>query len=114
MPRLSVACVILQRVPPDIRILTPGLRFFSKRRVRRPRPAARKAATSPAAPAPITPTSQNAPAMSTPLPAAVRPLFALDLLQSRGRRLAHVRAVVFPLGLPQNLDRRCGRRPEFA
>ena len=25
MPRLSVACVMLQRVPPDMRILTPGL-----------------------------------------------------------------------------------------
>ena len=24
MPHLSVACVMLQRVPPDIRIFTPG------------------------------------------------------------------------------------------
>ena len=30
MPRLSVAWVMLQRVPPDMRILTPALRFFSR------------------------------------------------------------------------------------
>ena len=59
MPRLSVACVRLQRVPPDIRILTPGLRFFSKSSVRRPRSAARAAASNPAAPAPMTTNSQS-------------------------------------------------------
>ncbi len=58
MPRLFVACVMLQRVPPDIRILTPGLRFFSSSKVRRPRAAAVAAATRPAAPAPTTITSQ--------------------------------------------------------
>src|SRR5207244_2832546 len=60
MPRLSVAWVMLQRVPPDMRILTPGLRFFSSSRVRRPRSAAWLAASSPAAPAPITTTSHCA------------------------------------------------------
>src|SRR5579883_1542622 len=60
MPRLSVACVRLQRVPPDMRILTPGRRFFSNRSTRRPSSAARAAATRPAAPAPITTTSQTA------------------------------------------------------
>src|SRR5262245_12536977 len=59
MPRLSVAWVMLQRVPPDIRILTPGLRFFSRRTTRRPRSAAEMAAISPAAPAPITATSND-------------------------------------------------------
>ena len=34
----------MQRVPPDIRILTPGLLFFSNRSVRRPASAARAAA----------------------------------------------------------------------
>src|SRR5436190_13760811 len=51
---------MLQRVPPDMRILTPGLRFFSSSRTRRPASAARIAAINPAAPAPITTTSQNA------------------------------------------------------
>src|SRR5438132_1279107 len=60
MPRLSVAWVMLQRVPPDIKILTPGLRFFSKSTVRRPRSAVRIAASKPAAPAPITTTSHHA------------------------------------------------------
>src|SRR5580704_1831748 len=60
MPRLSVSWVRLQRVPPDIRILTPGLRFFSKSSTRRPSSAARKAATRPAAPAPSTTTSNPA------------------------------------------------------
>src|SRR5579871_6165826 len=59
MPRLSVAWVRLQRVPPDMRILTPGLRFFSTSSVRRPASAARMAAIRPAAPAPITTTSRK-------------------------------------------------------
>jgi len=41
-------------VPPDIRILTPGLRFFSTSNVRTPRWAAVAAAIKPAAPAPTT------------------------------------------------------------
>ena len=57
MPAPSQSCVILHRVPPDIRILTPGLRFFSTSSVRRPRSALRVAANSPAAPAPTTTTS---------------------------------------------------------
>src|SRR4051794_8450093 len=57
MPRLSVAWVMLQRVPPDMRILTPGRRFFSSSCTRGPHSAARIAATSPAAPAPMTATS---------------------------------------------------------
>src|SRR5262249_31972978 len=57
MPRLSVFWVMLQRVPPDMRILTPGLRFFSSSNVRRPPSAARIAAISPAPPAPTTTTS---------------------------------------------------------
>src|SRR5436305_11581909 len=64
MPRLSVAWVRLQRVPPDMRILTPGLRFFSSSSTRRPNSAARMAAISPAAPAPTTATSQTGPTMS--------------------------------------------------
>ena len=60
MPRLSVAWVTLQRVPPDMRILTPGLRSFPAAGPRRPRSAARTAATSPAAPAPTTTTSHIA------------------------------------------------------
>src|SRR3954462_8102261 len=55
MPGFSQSCVMLQRVPPDIKILTPGLRFFSTRSVRRPRSALRDAANNPAAPAPPTP-----------------------------------------------------------
>src|SRR5215470_4467380 len=69
MPRLSVAWVILQRVPPDMRILIPGLRFFSSRSVRRPRSAARLAASNPAAPAPMTATSQETSDMSLARPA---------------------------------------------
>src|SRR3954469_3999141 len=57
IPAASQLCVMLQRVPPDIRILTPGLRFFSIRRVRRPRSALHEAASKPAAPAPTTMTS---------------------------------------------------------
>jgi len=57
--RASVAWVRLQRVPPDMRILAPGLRFFSSSSVRRPRSAARLAAIKPAAPAPTTMTSQD-------------------------------------------------------
>ncbi len=34
MPRLSVAWVMLHRVPPDMRILTPASLFFSKSSVR--------------------------------------------------------------------------------
>ena len=45
--------------PPDMRILTPGRRFFSSRRVLCPRSAARVAASNPAAPAPTTTTSQS-------------------------------------------------------
>ncbi len=60
MPAASQSCVMLHRVPPDIRILTPGLRFFSSSSVRRPRSAAREAASKPAAPAPITVTSYAA------------------------------------------------------
>src|SRR5262245_45404429 len=59
MPRLSVAWVMLQRVPPDMRIFTPGLRFFSRSNVRRPRSAARSAAINPAAPAPTTTAFQD-------------------------------------------------------
>src|SRR5437870_12916387 len=59
---------MLHRVPPDIRIFTPGLRFFSSRRVRRPRSAAWMAAISPAAPAPITATSQVASAIAPVAP----------------------------------------------
>ena len=58
MPRRSVAWVMLHRVPPDMRIFTPALRFFSNSTTRRPRSAARAAASIPAAPAPITATSQ--------------------------------------------------------
>ena len=36
MPAASQSCVMLQRVPPDINIFTPGLRFFSTSSVRRP------------------------------------------------------------------------------
>ena len=57
IPAASQLCVILQRVPPDIKIFTPGLRFFSSSSVRRPRSALRAAANSPAAPAPTTTTS---------------------------------------------------------
>ncbi len=57
MPTASVSWVMLQRVPPDIRIFTPGLEFFSSKRVRKPRSAARVAARRPAAPAPMTTTS---------------------------------------------------------
>lgn len=49
---------MLQRVPPDIRIFTPSFRFFSSNSVFRPRSPALAAAMSPAAPAPITMTSQ--------------------------------------------------------
>src|SRR4051812_32461249 len=49
---------MLQRVPPDMRILTPGFRFFSRRRVRLPCSAAAMAAMRPAAPAPMTTISQ--------------------------------------------------------
>src|SRR5207237_750567 len=68
MPRLSVAWVMLQRVPPDMRILTPGLRFFSRSSTRRPCSAALIAAISPAAPAPTTMTSQNESDMPIPPP----------------------------------------------
>src|SRR5262249_16089841 len=54
MPRLSQAWVMLHRVPPDMRIFTPGLRFFSSRTTRRSSSAAAMAAISPAAPAPTT------------------------------------------------------------
>ncbi len=47
-------------MPPDMRTLTPGLRFFSSSSTRRPSSAARMAATSPAAPAPTTTTSHIA------------------------------------------------------
>ena len=47
MPAASQSCVMLQRVPPDIKILTPGLRFFSNSSVRRPRSALRVAANKP-------------------------------------------------------------------
>src|SRR5476651_1318372 len=60
MPRLSVAWVMLQRVPPDMRILTPGFLFFSRRSTCLPRSAARRAAIKPAAPAPTTTTSHGA------------------------------------------------------
>src|SRR5687767_5051760 len=56
-PRASVSCVMLQRVPPEIRIFTPALVFFSKSSVRFPRSAARIAAINPAAPAPAMTTS---------------------------------------------------------
>jgi MoxR-like ATPase len=45
---------MLQRVPPDIKILTPGFRFFSKTSTRLPLCAAVPAAHNPAAPPPIT------------------------------------------------------------
>src|SRR4051794_14894777 len=70
MPRLSVSWVTLQRVPPDMRILTPGLRFFSSTSTRRPSSAARKAATRPAAPAPSTTTSNSAAIARAPVPPA--------------------------------------------
>ena len=59
IPRLSQSWVMLHRVPPDIRILTPGLRDFSSNSTRRPRSAAWVAAISPAAPAPRTTASQS-------------------------------------------------------
>src|SRR6185437_13378068 len=59
MPRFVVAWVMLQRVPPDMRILTPARAFFSRRRTRRPASAALIAAISPAAPAPMTATSHS-------------------------------------------------------
>jgi hypothetical protein len=52
IPRLSQSCVTLQRVPPDMRILTPAFFPFSSSSTRRPRSAAKVAANSPAAPAP--------------------------------------------------------------
>src|SRR5947209_19964480 len=70
MPRLSVSWVRLQRVPPDMRILTPGLRFFSNSSTRRPSSADRKAATRPAAPAPSTTTSNSAAIARAPVPPA--------------------------------------------
>src|SRR5262249_28191921 len=111
MPRLSVACVMLQRVPPDMRILTPGLRFFSSRRVRRPRwrgvaPPGRRGRRSPAPPAPPPPCPAS--------PPPVGPLLPLNLLEGRRRRLAHVRAVAFPVEVPQRLHRLPGRRPDLA
>src|SRR4051812_20151206 len=66
MPRLSVACVMLQRVPPLMRILTPGLRFFSRSRTRRPCSAVLIAAINPAAPAPTTTTSHTVSDIKTP------------------------------------------------
>src|SRR5687768_15154409 len=95
MPRLSVACVMLQRVPPDIRILTPGFLFFSRRRVRWPRSAARRAATNPAAPAPMTITSQGASGSMRILPCpSPAPNGFLENLsgQLHGRNLALVGA----------------------
>ena len=59
IPRASVAWVRLQWPPPEIRILTPGRRFFSSSSVRRPRAAARQAARSPAGPPPTTTTDQS-------------------------------------------------------
>ena len=50
MPRSSQSWVRLQRVPPEIRILTPGLRFFSTSSVRRPSSASRVAASKPGRP----------------------------------------------------------------
>src|SRR5258708_1980107 len=50
---------MLHRVPPDIRILTPGRRFFSTRSTRRPRSAARNPATNPPPPAPRVATVQS-------------------------------------------------------
>lgn len=47
------AFVRLQRVPPDIRIFTPGRRFFSSKITFRPRSAAVMAAKRPAAPPPM-------------------------------------------------------------
>ena len=50
---------MLQRVPPDMRILTPGRRFFSSSTTRAPRSAAAIAAQRPAAPAPRIATSYS-------------------------------------------------------
>ena len=54
MPRASQLWVMLQRVPPDIKILTPIFVFFSRTKTRRPRTPALAAAINPAAPAPTT------------------------------------------------------------
>ena len=53
MPRASQSWVMLHRVPPDMRIFTPGFFPFSSSSTRRPRSAAWIAAISPAAPAPM-------------------------------------------------------------
>ena len=53
------ALVILHRVPPDIKILTPARRFFSSTITRAPHWAARMPANRPAAPAPSTATSKS-------------------------------------------------------
>ena len=52
MPRLSQSWVMLHRVPPDMRILTPAFLPFSNSSTLRPRSAAWIAAINPAAPAP--------------------------------------------------------------
>jgi hypothetical protein len=44
---------MLQRVPPDIKILTPSFRFFSSSKTFSPRAPALAAAINPAAPAPM-------------------------------------------------------------
>ncbi len=66
IPRTSVACVRLQRVPPDMRIFTPGLVFFSRSSTLNPRSAPRAAASRPAGPAPITTTSHRSVDTSAP------------------------------------------------
>ena len=60
MPRSVLkprALVRLQRVPPDMRILTPARRFFSRIKAFAPSSAARIPANNPAAPPPKTTTS---------------------------------------------------------
>ena len=59
IPRASVFCVMLHRVPPDIKILTPVLEFFSSSNTLFPRSPADVAANNPAAPAPIMMTSKS-------------------------------------------------------
>src|SRR4051812_25039285 len=57
MPHLVGCKIASHRVPPDIRILTPGRPVFSSSSTRAPASAALIAAVSPAAPAPTTATS---------------------------------------------------------
>src|SRR5439155_116627 len=123
MPRLSVAWVMLQRVPPDMRILTPGRRFFSRSSVRAPCSAARMAARRPAAPAPSTTTSQKrSSALAMPqhvlgplgidltrlriqLPGKPLDLFFVDPIRATGKSLASVQVLEVEQLLPADLIR---------